>query len=323
MIINKICILGGSGFVGQSLANRLARDGYQSRILTRRREKVKDNLILLPGLELIEADIHDTNQLIKHFSGCDAVINLVGILNESGRKGHGFNYVHVVLTQKIIDACLKTGIKRLLHMSALNADAEHGISYYLKSKGEAENIAHAASIHNIKVTSFRPSVIFGHGDNFFNRFAFLLKITPRFFPLACPRAKFAPVYVNNVTEALVRSLSNPKCFGKRYNLCGPHMYTLQELVEYTARLLGIRQTIIPLSDILSRIQAAIFDFVPGKPFSTDNYLSTKVDSICEQNDLITLGIPVTAIEAVLPQYLSNKHHRARYDEFRSESSRSI
>jgi len=192
-----------------------------------------------------------------------------------------------------------------------------------KQKGEAENIAHAAAEHDIKVTSFRPSVIFGHGDNFFNRFALLLKISPWFFPLACPRATFAPVYIDDVTEAIAQTLNNPMSFSRRYNLCGPNTYTLQELVEYTAALLGIRQTIIPLSDMLSRIQAAIFDFVPGKPFSTDNYLSTKVDSICTENDFIALGIPVTAIEAVLPQYLSNKIHRTRYYEFRSESRRNI
>ncbi len=321
MLIRNICILGGTGFVGRTLANRLTRDAFALRVLTRNRERNKDNLILLPTLDLVEADIHDPKQLKKHFAGCDAIINLVGILNERGRHGAGFQHVHVDLTRKVVEACRENNIKRILHMSALNADAAQGPSYYLKSKGEAEELVHAAAEYGIKVTSFRPSVIFGREDSFFNRFAKLLKLTPLFFPLACPRARFSPVYVEDVAEAFARALINPESYGKRYNLCGPHEYTLEELVRYTAACAGIRRLIIPLSDILSRIQAAVFDFVPGKPFSTDNYLSTRVASVCGHSDLITLGITPTALEAVVPQYLSNLSQRARYNLFRSKSRR--
>src|SRR5690606_4508306 len=128
-----------------------------------------------------------------------------------------------------------------------------------------------------KVTSFRPSVIFGPGDSFFNRFARLLKRVPLVFPLACPNARFAPVYVGDVAEAFARALKDPQLYGRRLALCGPREYTLQQLVAYTAECLGLRRLILPLPDFLSRIQAAIFDFVPGKPFSTDNYRSTLVD----------------------------------------------
>jgi NADH dehydrogenase len=321
MIINRICILGGSGFVGQTLANRLTRDRYQLKMLTRRREKHKENLILLPTLDLVQADVHDLDQLKENFSGCDAVINLIGILNERGRKGQGFYKTHVELTQKLIDACLETGIKRILHMSALNADAKSGPSHYLKTKGQAEDLVHAAAKLGIKVTSFRPSVIFGHNDSFFNRFAKLLKMTPIFFPLACPHAKFSPVYVEDVAEAFARTINEPDCYGQRYDLCGPHVYSLQALVKYTIKQLDIHREIIPLNDIISRIQAAVFDFVPGKPFSTDNYLSTRVDSVSYNNGLDQLGITPTALEAVVPQYLSNQFQRARYDLFRSESRR--
>lgn len=318
MLIKTICILGGTGFVGRTLANHLTREGYCLRILTRNREYNKENIILLPTVDLVEADIHDPEALKIHTAGCDAVINLVGILNERGRKGEGFRKAHVELSEKVIDACRANRIKRLLHMSALNADAENGPSHYLKTKGQAEDLVHAAT--DIKVTSFRPSVIFGRDDSFFNRFAGLLKISP-VFPLACPSARFAPVYVGDVAQAFVRTLTDTGSYGKRYELCGPERYSLLELVRYTARCTGVKRIIVPLGDILSRIQASVFDFVPGKPFSTDNYLSTRVDSVCSEDGLQELGITPTAIDAVVPQYLSGRNIRARYNLFRKQFRR--
>lgn len=311
-------MLGGTGFVGRVLANRLSREGIKLRILTRNRERNKNELILLPNVDLVQTDIHDPEQLKKHFHGCDAVINLVGILNERGRNGSGFHYVHVELAQKIIDACKANYVHRLLHMSALNAN-EKGPSHYLKTKGMAENLVHEAKTAGIMVTSFRPSVIFGREDCFFNRFARLLKITPLFFPLACARSRFAPVYVSDVAEAFTLSLHEPDTYGQRFDLCGPKTYSLEELVRYTAECIGINRYIVPLNDILSRIQAALFDFVPGKPFSTDNYLSARIDSVCSHNDMLHFVSRPMAIEAVVPQYLANRSQRARYYNFRSHS----
>ena len=319
MIINRICILGGTGFVGKTLANRLTKDGYQLRILTRDREKGRDDLILLPTVELIETDIHNQQRLKEHLAGCEAVINLVGILNEKGRDGSGFRRAHVELTDKVIQACNANAIGRLLHMSALNADAVKGPSYYLRTKGEAEDRVHQAE--GIRVTSFRPSVIFGPRDSFFNRFAALLKISPWVFPLPCAATRFAPVFVEDVAEAMAVTLRDPNSYGSRFILVGPRDYTLQQLVEYTAQCLGIRRTIIPIPDSLARLQAAIFDFVPGKPFSTDNFLSATVDSISNQNDLLTLGIQPTPVEAILPQYLGKRFQRAYYDDYRRSIGR--
>ena len=320
MLIKKICILGGTGFVGRVLANRLVRDGMSLRILTRNRERNKEHLILLPETELIETDVHNPDHLKQQFAGCDAVINLVGILNERGRDGRGFYHVHVDLTRKVIEACHSNGIRRFLHMSALHADATQGPSHYLRTKGEAEDLAHSASDYGIKVTSFQPSVIFGAHDSFFNRFAALLGIA-WIFPLACHGARFAPVHVGDVAEAMARTLKDPASYGRRYHLCGPHIYTLEALVRYTARCTGMQRWIIPLNDIFSRIQAAVFDFIPGKPFSTDNYLSAKIDSVCDHNDLAELGITSVPIEAVVPQYLSNSFQRARYYQLRRRSHR--
>ena len=320
MLINRIAILGGTGFVGHSLCNRLAREGYKLKVLTRNREYNRDNLILLPELDLVETNIHDPNQLEQQTSDCDVVINLVGILNEKGNNGSGFEHVHVSLVEKLLHACEKNGIKRLLQMSALNADAENGKSHYLRTKGKAEDILHS-NTSGVNVTSFRPSVIFGRDDSFFNRFANLLKISPLFFPLACHDTKFAPVYVLDVVEIMVRSLTDPESYDKKYQLCGPKVYSLKELVEYTANVMDLNRTIIPLNDILSRIQATIFDFVPGKPFSTDNYLSAKTDSICEGHDLAMFGIETTPIESIVPRHLKRKNFRSNYSIFRSASRR--
>jgi uncharacterized protein YbjT (DUF2867 family) len=320
MIKKRICILGGTGFVGQTLANQLSDAGYRIRILTRHREASRRDLIVLPKLELIETDIHSQESLNHHFKNCDVVINLVGILNERGRKGLGFHHAHVALAEKILEACHQNKIRRVLQMSALNANAEDAPSHYLRSKGEAETVLQQDK--SLQLTCFRPSVIFGKNDSFFNRFVFLLKTTPLVFPLACPRALFAPVWVEDVARAFVQSINDKDSFGEHYCLCGPNTYSLRELVEYTRHCLNIRRKLIPLSDGLSRLQAALFDFVPGKPFSTDNYLSTKVDSVCKNNDLLNLGITPTALEAIVPRYLSAHNQRARYQEFRKHSRRS-
>lgn len=324
MLIRTIGILGGTGFVGRTLANRLTRDGYRLRVLTRNREAHREDLILLPSLDLVETNIHDPELLTHHLRGCDAVINLVGILNERGRDGAGFRAVHVELTRNLIDACGVNGITRVLQMSALHADAAAGPSHYLRTKGEAEDLLHGAP--ELLVTSYRPSVIFGAQDSFFNRFARLLRFTPWVFPLACASARFAPVFVEDVAEAFARTLCNPDYHGKRLQLCGPAIYTLEQLVRYTASCAGLRRAILPLPDALSRIQAALLDFWPfgafmEKPFSTDNYLSTRVDSICTCNDFEPLGIHPTALEAVVPSYLSHTGSRARYYFYRSQTGR--
>ncbi len=318
MRTHTLCILGGTGFVGHHLTARLARDGHRIRVLTRRRERHRD-LLVLPQLELLDVDVHDPAALKSAVAGSDVVINLIGILNERGHKGKGFERVHVELVRKVIDACRANRIHRLLHMSALGADAGFGASHYLRTKGEGENLAHTP--HNIHVTSFRPSVIFGSGDSFFNRFAGLLRMAPGVLPLACPNARFAPVHVADVAEAFARSLDNRDTFGRRYDLCGPRVYTLKELVEETARMAGIRRKVIGLSRGLSRLQATVAGRLPGKPFSLDNFHSLQRDSICQGPFPEVFGITPTSVEAVVPGYLGPGGRRSPYDDFRSASRR--
>ncbi len=312
MKVKSLCILGGTGFVGHQVVGQLASGGRRIKVLTRHRERHRD-LLVLPGMDLVEADIHDVAVLREHFQGCDGVIHLVGILNEKGRDGRGFRAAHVELPSKVVQACRETGVRRVLHMSALHADAAKGPSHYLRTKGEGEDLVHAAAAEGLLVTSFRPSVIFGPKDSFINRFAGLLRFAPFFFPLACPDAKFAPVYVGDVAHAFVATLEDPRSFGHRYDLCGPRIYTLKEIVELTARAFGLRRKIIGLNDTLSRLQARLLEFMPGKPFSMDNYLSLQIDSVCgDDNGLQQLGITPTAMEAIMPRYTARRFTQPRY-----------
>lgn len=311
MYNKRVCVLGGTGFVGRHLVSRLVDDGHHVKVLSRRPQRHRD-LMVLPTLELVEADVHDAEQLKQHVQGSDVVINLVGILNEKGHKGEGFDYAHRELARKLVKACNEKGVARLLHMSALNADAERGPSHYLRSKGEAENQVLTFSGPRFHATSFRPSVIFGAEDSFLNRFAELLKRTPLVFPLACPNARFAPVYVGDVVEAFVDALGDKSTYGQRYDLCGPHEYSLKELVTYVAQLTGRRRWVLGLPDRLSKLQATLLEYVPGKPFSLDNYRSLSLDSVC------TDGVRCsTSLEAVAPVYLGHLNPQDQLQRFRT------
>lgn len=302
MAKHKICILGGTGFVGRRLAARLTEASHDIVILTRHRERHRQ-LLVLPTARVVEGDVQDLAFLHAQFKDRDTVINLAGILNEPGRSGRGFARVHVELPQKIMEACRQTGVQRLLHMSALQATSQ-APSHYLRSKAMGEDIVHRAASTDFHVTSFRPSVMFGSGDGFLNRFAKLLRLTPGVFPLACPESRFQPVYVDDVVRAFVESLDNRKTFGSRYDLCGPKVYTLREIVEYVAQRIGKRARIIGLNNTLSYLQAATLEFIPGKPFSLDNYRSLQVDSVCEKGFPDVFGVIPVSLEEVVPAYLA-------------------
>ncbi len=318
MRIRQVCILGGTGFIGRHIANRLAVRNIAARILTRRRERNRE-LLVLPTVQLVEADAYDEDALVRQFEGVDAVINLVGILNETGSSS--FRRAHVELPQKIVNACHRAGVDRLLHMSALGADAEHGPSVYQRTKGEGEQLVLREAGDALAVTTFRPSVIFGPEDSFFNRFADLLKLSPGVFPLPTPKTRFKPVYVGDVAEAFVQTLADREAFGRSYELCGPEVYTLEELVRYTAEAAGLKRRVLGLGAGMSKLQARVLGLLPGKPYSYDNYLSATVDSICDHDGLAELGIHATGIEAIVPGYLSHRNQRWRYNQFRRMARR--
>ncbi|MEN8214518.1 MAG: complex I NDUFA9 subunit family protein [Pseudomonadota bacterium] len=298
MTISKVCIIGGTGFVGHHLIPKLANAGIACRIPARRPHRFR-SLEVLQGCELATLGKLDSESLQQQFTGCDAVINLLGILNES--SACSFDELHAEAPRQILEAARHSGVKRLLHMSALNADETNGASNYLKSKGKGENLVHSLA-GSVAVTSFRPSVIFGEHDSFINRFAQLMMI-PGPLPLACPEAKFSPVFVGDVTAAFLRALEDDSTFGRHYELCGPRTLSLEEIVAYIAKHKGINKTILPLGAGMSRLQARILGMMPGKPFTMDNYNSLQQPSVCTQNGLQQLGIKATDMDAVVPQML--------------------
>jgi len=315
MMLKRICIIGGSGFVGRHIAGLLVERGYDIRVLTRDRERAK-HLLVLPSADVIPANVHDTAELQRQFAGMDAIINLVGILHES--RKNSFDNAHVQLTQKVLDACRAVGVKRVMHMSALAA-APDAPSAYLRSKAEAEKRVLAFSQAGYgETTIFRPSVIFGQEDSFINLFAKLIKILP-VVALACPHARFQPIYVEDVARAFVDSLDQANTFGRAYDLCGPRIYTLRELVELIAALLGKRRPIISLGDRLSYLQAWLMEWLPIKLMTRDNYYSMQVDSVC--NCEFPFDFEPSTLESVVAEYLVGASPRNKYALFRHRAGR--
>jgi NADH dehydrogenase len=307
----EICVLGGTGFVGTELVTRLAEAGHNVRVPTRHISH-GNHLRVLDTVRVVVANVHNIGALGQLFTGADVVVNLVGVLNERGR--HTFRAVHAELATRVIEAMRAARVPRLLQMSSLGAGAQ-APSRYLRSKGEAE-AAVRVSAATMESTIFRPSVIFGPRDSLTNRFAKLLRAGKGVLPLARPHARFAPIYVHDVVEAFVRALSDRSTIGKSFELCGPDVMTLEELVRLTAAAAGLPAHLLLLPDFVARMQAFVMDFLPGKPFSTDNYKSLTIDSVCKQNGCASLGIQPVRMEAVVPGYLAETWPKARFDLYR-------
>lgn len=299
----QITLLGGTGFVGTALLARLAAAGHRLRVLTRDPSRAR-HLSVLPTVELVRANVHDPAVLSRELAGSDVVINLVGILNERGRSGRGFDLAHAELTRKLVDACVAAGVTRLLQMSALGA-SESGPSHYLRSKGVAERYVRGAP-PQLDWTIFRPSVIFGARDSLLNRFAALLRLSGGLMPLARARARFAPVWVEDVVSAFERALRGGATSRQSFDLCGPEVMSLADLVRCTGELIGIRTRILPLPDTIGRLQGAVLDFVPGKPFSSDNFRSLTVDNVSDDDGLARLGIRPSPLRTIAPSYLARR-----------------
>jgi len=308
MKYGRVLVLGGSGFVGRHLVATLARRGIRVTVPSRHRERAK-HLILLPTVDVVEADINQRGVLDRLARGQDAVINLVGIL-------HGdFQRAHVEIPMTVIAACRVAGVERIVHMSALGA-APDAPSEYLRTKAMAEQAMLDADDRH--VTVFRPSVIFGPEDRFLNRFAEMAKWLA-VLAVPCPDARFQPVYVGDVARAMAVSLEDTETFGQKYDLAGPRQYTLKELVELVCALTHHRRLVIGLPDKLSFLQAAFLEMLPGRLMTRDNYYSMKVPNTTSAP--WPLGGDLHPLEAIAPTYLAPSGPRERYPQFRWRARR--
>jgi NADH dehydrogenase len=320
MDIKKVLLLGGSGFVGTYIVNRLSQRGIEVTVPTRRRERTKA-LIMQPGVTMPEADISCEQTLAELLPGHDAVINLVGVLHSRDvvlPYSPDFANAHVELPKKIVAACKAAGVRRLVHMSALNADPK-GPSEYLRSKGDGEAIVLAAQ-GELDVTVFRPSVIFGLGDSFLSMFASILKKVP-FFPLGFGHARFQPVWAADVADAFVDSLNDVATYGQAYDLVGPKTYTLRELVDYTKELAGSSATIVPLSEGWAYLQAGLMWLAPSPMLSPDNLRSMEKDSVAEASSKQPANWRPTALEAIAPTYVALNTPKGKLNSFRYRAGR--
>jgi NADH dehydrogenase len=314
-MMNRIVVLGGTGFVGAALCEQLVRAFGGARIVVpTRRARFGLPIASLPGVELVTADVMQPNTLHRLLLRADAVVNLVAILHGSRRA---FEHVHVALPQALARAAHELHVPRLVHVSALAASAD-APSQYLRTKAAGE--AALRAVESPAATILQPSVIFGARDRFLNLFARLQRLAP-VFPLAGADARFQPVWVNDVASAIVRCLQDPATAGQIYECCGPRAYTLAELVQLAGQLSGHPRPVWPLPLAVGRVQAALMALMPGEPLmSSDNLDSMRVASVATPgaSGLAELGIAPAALEAVAPLYLSPGQGEARFDHWRAQ-----
>jgi NADH dehydrogenase len=305
MTTQRLVLLGGTGFVGSYLVPRLAADGHRVIVLSRNREQHRA-MAVLPNVSIRSADVYDDAVLRQQLEGADAVINLIGILNPHGR--HTFQRVYAELTQRLIDACRATGVTRLHQMSSLKAG--QGLSQYLRTRGAAEKLVEAAPL---AWTIYEPSVIFGDGDGLVTRFATLLRQLP-VLPLARATSKLAPTYAGDVAEAIARCVADGKLSRqRRFELYRPEVLSLGGIVRAIRDEAGLRTRIVALNDALGRLQAEVAGRLPGKPFTVDNFLSLKTDSVGDVDGYAALGIVPQPFTPWLPRLLHGSPRQQRLD----------
>jgi uncharacterized protein YbjT (DUF2867 family) len=315
--LKQILVLGGSGFVGRSVCERLAASYSSTRLVVPTRRLLHaQHLRSLPTVDLVQADVNVDADMLRVVAGCDAVVNLVAILHGSQAD---FEHVHVALPKRLVKACAAHGVRRLVHISALGVGPQ-APSHYLRSKTAGEA---ALQTPVLDTTVLRPSVIFGAQDKFMNVFAQLQAVAP-VLPLAGSSARFQPVWVEDVASAVQSALSDDLSIGKTYECTGPAVYTLSELVRLAGRWSGHERPQIPLPMFAGKLQARLMEMLPGQPLmSRDNVDSMRVPNVASGSlpGLRELGIVATALEAVAPAYLGDQEACSRLNRWRALAGR--
>jgi NADH dehydrogenase len=306
--MKKILIFGGTGFVGTQVCEKLNQLSCRVTVATRHSHHAR-HLQLLPLVDVAEIDLNDSAALAALVAGHDAVVNLIAILHGSEEA---FQKVHVQWPLTLARACKASGVRRIVHISALGASIDSP-SMYQRSKARGEAALLGAGLD---VTVLRPSVIFGAGDKFLNTFAKLQQVFP-VIPLAGSQARFQPVWVGDVASAVVHCLQDSATIGQVYEACGPNVFTLKQLVQLAGGYAGIGhgqgRPVIGLPDALARIQAFFMELAPGDPvLSRDNLDAMKTDNVASGKlpGLPALGITPASLAAIGPSYLGAKGLRS-------------
>ncbi|MBX3611130.1 MAG: complex I NDUFA9 subunit family protein [Hydrogenophaga sp.] len=317
--MRKVLVLGGTGFVGRHVCEKLHRDGWEVTVPTRRAVNAAA-VQHLPRVHVVTADVHDTDHLLPLMQDHDAVVNLVAVLHGDEQR---FERVHVELPLTVAEACVSAGIRRLVHVSALGISTD-GPSRYQRSKAQGEDVLRGSGLD---LTLLRPSVMFGHGDRFLNLFAALQARAP-FVPLAAADAQMQPVWVEDVAQAVARCLGGNGVargsVGQTIECAGPEVFTLRELVQVAGQHGGQARPVWPLPRALGRWQAALMEALPGEPvLSRDNLDALSVPNVASGSHpgLAALGIRPTSLHAVAPTYLGRRNSRSKLLHLREQAGR--
>ncbi len=319
-----VTIYGGSGFVGGYIVRALAKTGCRMRIAVRRPD-LAVHLQPLGGvgqIQPVQVNVRDAESVQAAARGANALINLVGILQESGRQK--FATVQTEGARNVAAAAKAQGIDTVVHVSALGADAQSQ-SAYARSKAHGEE---AVLEHAPKAVILRPSVVFGPEDEFFNRFAALARISlaswlPPLPLIGGGHTRFQPVYVGDVAQAAVAALEGRAKPGTIYELGGPEVMTLREVFERVLRYTNRRRLMMPLPFALAKVQAWFLQLLPNAPLTVDQVRLLQSDTVVseeakrEGRTLEGFGIQPVAAEVVVPFYLERFRPRGQFEAYRS------
>ncbi|MBL4760450.1 MAG: complex I NDUFA9 subunit family protein [Mariprofundaceae bacterium] len=291
----RVCIIGGSGFVGRVIVRQAIRAGHDVTVACRHPEKARS--LIVEGVRLIKADLSDGRGLDDAIAGADCVINLVGLLFERGR--YDFDTVHVHGTEHVLAACKRHNVKQYLHMSALGAGTIPASSYS-RSKGDAEGYVRQSGM---TWTLIRPSIIYGMGDSFFTKFKDMSAMLP-ILPVIQPETRFQPVWVEDVARVFVQSIGNRHVHEQTYELAGPKIYSFMDLMTLLMSTLQRKRLLLPVPNIFAKLLATISRLLPTPLLTADQLLLLQHDNVATGESFPSQFGQPASLESILPNYIS-------------------